>query len=93
MSWPTFSTNNTFDENKKCHVMMTSLTTIQNFNKINRRNARRKKNYGKISILSTVFEPQHEISNNVVFAASKASDQPAHTCILIRAFACHMNIL
>ena len=25
------------------------------------------------------FEPPHEISNNVVCATSKASDQPAHT--------------
>ena len=29
-------------------------------------------------------EPQHEISNNVVCATSKASDQPAHTRSLIR---------
>ena len=28
----------------------------------------------------------HEISNNVVCATSKGSDQPAHTCRLIRAF-------
>ena len=32
-------------------------------------------------------EPVHEISNNVVCATSKASDQPAHTLSLIRAFA------
>ena len=32
-------------------------------------------------------EPVHEISNNVVCATSKASDQPAHTGSLIRAFA------
>ena len=31
-------------------------------------------------------EPRHEISNNVVCATSKASDQPAHTRSLIRAF-------
>ena len=30
---------------------------------------------------------RHEISNNVVYATSKASDQPAHTRSLIRAFA------
>ena len=35
----------------------------------------------------------HGISTNVVFATSKASDQPAHTRSLIRAFASHMNIL
>ena len=34
-----------------------------------------------------IIEPVHEISNNVVCAASKASDQPAHTRSLIRAFA------
>ena len=33
------------------------------------------------------FEPWHEISNNVVCATSKASDQPAHMSSLIRAFA------
>ena len=39
------------------------------------------------------IEPVHEISNNVVCATSKASDQPAHTRSLIRAFACRLNIL
>ena len=39
------------------------------------------------------FEPVHEISNNVVCATSKASDQPAHTRSLIRAFASHLRIL
>ena len=29
--------------------------------------------------LNKSFEPVHEISNNVVCATSKASDQPAHT--------------
>ena len=38
------------------------------------------------------FEPPHEISNNVVCATSKASDQPAHTRSLIRAFAGRLNI-
>ena len=38
------------------------------------------------------YEPQHEISNNVVCATSKASDQPAHTRSLIRAFASRLNI-
>ena len=31
--------------------------------------------------------------NNVVCAISKASDQPAQTCSLIRAFASRLNIL
>ena len=39
------------------------------------------------------YEPRHENSNNVVCATSKASDQPAHTRSLIRAFASRMNIL
>ena len=38
-------------------------------------------------------EPQPEISNNVVCAASEVSDEPAHTHILIRAFASRLNIL
>ena len=38
-------------------------------------------------------EPRHEISNNVVCATSRASDQPVHTHSLIRAFASHLNIL
>ena len=43
--------------------------------------------------LLNIYEPRHEISNNVVCAASKASDQPAHTHSLIRAFASGLNIL
>ena len=39
------------------------------------------------------FEPVHEISNNVVCATIKASDQPAHTRSLIRAFASRLSIL
>ena len=35
----------------------------------------------------------HGISNNVVCATSKASDQPAHTHSLIRAFASRLDIL
>ena len=43
--------------------------------------------------IQTLFEPQHEISINVVCATSKVSDQPAHMCSLIRAFASRLNIL
>ena len=39
------------------------------------------------------FEPVPEISNSVVCATSKASDQPAHTRSLIRAFACRLDTL
>ena len=42
---------------------------------------------------SNKIEPRHEISNNVVCATSKDSDQPAHTRSLIRAFASRLNIL
>ena len=37
-------------------------------------------------------EPRYEISNNVVFATSKGSDQPEHTRSLIRAFASPLDI-
>ena len=40
-----------------------------------------------------LVEPVHEISNNVVCATNKASDQPAHTRSLIRAFASRLSIL
>ena len=40
-----------------------------------------------------LFEQRHEIPNNAVCATSKASDQPAHTRNLIRAFASRLNIL
>ena len=40
-----------------------------------------------------IYEPQDEIFNNVVCVISKASDQPALTCSLIRAFASRLNIL
>ena len=39
-----------------------------------------------------IFEPQHEISDNVECATSKASDQPGQTRSLIRAFASRLNI-
>ena len=40
-----------------------------------------------------IHEPRLEISNNVVCATSKGSDQPAHTRSLIRAFASRLIIL
>ena len=62
--------------------------------------------YGKCSKISNTFlntlvirhginnnEPAHEISNNVVCATSKASDQPVHTRSLIRALASCLSIL
>ena len=44
-------------------------------------------------IKMTIIEPRHEISNNVVCATSKGSDQPAHTRSLIRALASRLNII
>ena len=40
-----------------------------------------------------IFEPVHDISNNVVCATNKVSDQPAHTRSLISAFASRFSIL
>ena len=40
-----------------------------------------------------VNEPLHEIPNNVLCATIRASDQPAHTRNLIRAFASRLDIL
>ena len=44
-------------------------------------------------IKSLIYEPVLGISNNVVCATSKASDQPAHTRSLIRAFSGRLTIL
>ena len=48
---------------------------------------------GEHKLQTGVFGPVHEISNNVVCVTSKASDQPAHTRSLIRAFASRLSIL
>ena len=40
-----------------------------------------------------IIEPWHEISNTVVCATSKGSDQPAHARSLTRAFASRLSIL
>ena len=45
-----------------------------------------------LGVIALLLEPPHEISNNVVYATSKASDQPAQTRSLIRAFASRLNI-
>ena len=41
--------------------------------------------------MNYINELLHEISNNVVCATSKATDQPVHTRSLIRAFACRLS--
>ena len=48
---------------------------------------------GEYVVVNLLFEPQHEISNNVVCATTNASDQPAQTRSLIRAFGSRLNIL
>ena len=45
-----------------------------------------------MSMKCKLYELWHEISNNVVCTTSKASDQPAYTRSLIRAFASSLNI-
>ena len=50
-----------------------------------------KKNRLIVKSMSDI-EPRHEISNNVVCATSKASDQSALTRSLIRAFASRLYI-
>ena len=63
------------------------------FNMVLRKMVISERRLNVIAILDLI-EPRHEISNNVVCATSKASDQPAHTRSLIRAFAfCGLNIL
>ena len=49
----------------------------------------------QITILhyKSIFEPRHEISNNVVCGTSRDSDQPARMRSLIRAFASPFSIL
>ena len=47
----------------------------------------------KNEMAKIIYESWHEISNNVVYATSKASDQPALTRSLIKAFASRLSIL
>ena len=49
--------------------------------------------YKAILSITIIIESWHKISNNVVCSTGKASDQPAHTHSLIRAFASRLNIL
>ena len=42
---------------------------------------------------AAITEQWYDISNNVVCVTSKASDQPAHTRSLIRAYASRLNII
>ena len=47
----------------------------------------------KVYYSENQIEQRHEISNNMVCATSKGSDQPAHMRSLIRVFANCLNIL
>ena len=49
--------------------------------------------FKKVLSISTINEPWHEISNNVVCATNKDLDQPVHMRSLIRAIASRLNIL
>ena len=49
--------------------------------------------WGVVSYGLFLNKPWHWVSNNVVCAISKTSDQPAHTRSLIRAFASRLSIL
>ena len=51
------------------------------------------KHVRNVNMRYKMYEPRHEVSNNVVCATSKASDLPAHTSSPIRAFASRLNIL
>ena len=52
-------------------------------------------NKGRFSRVAAnyMYEPRHEISNNVVCVTSKASNKPGHMLSLIRNFAIHLHIL
>ena len=49
--------------------------------------------YDTFRFIKDIIELRHEISNSVVCAISKTSDQPAHKCSLIKAFAGRLDIL
>ena len=81
-----------------CKFIMSQILQIYNVPNISINTIRNdkilKKNLLIYSIqIHVINEPRHEISNNVVCATSKASDQPAHTGSLIRALASCLNIL
>ena len=69
------------EQHLKTHSFLTNEINLLNCNK----------SYMSVSFL--LNEPVGKISNNVVCATSKASDQPAHTRSLIRAFASRLSIL
>ena len=73
-----------FEANVKIYESTNTFKIDSDMNRINL--------YGNQSACIT-DEPVHEISNNVVCATSKASDQPAQARSLIGAFARRLSIL
>ena len=61
--------------------------TKKDINKIRKQTMKEK------TVILKTYMPPHQISNNVVRATSKASDQPAHTRSMIIVFASRLNIL
>ena len=49
--------------------------------------------FNRVLAFVCLFEPRHEISNNLVYATNKGSDQPVYKLSLIRAFASGLNIV
>ena len=45
------------------------------------------------ALFTKINKRRHEISSNVVSGTSKASDQPAHICSLIKAIASCFNVI
>ena len=64
-----------------------------NLNKNDSTTRRNLNGNGLGQLIRLEYESVHEISNNVVCATSKVSDQPAHTRSLIRAFAGRLSII
>ena len=64
--------------NNKCTSVIQEPDYVQNVKRAN---------------LNDIIEPWHGISNNVVCATGKASDQPAYRRSLTRAFVSRLNIL
>ena len=68
-------------------------TTLRSFKMLALRTMADKALKDYVNVATSLFGPVHEISNNLVCATSKASDQPAHMRSLIRAFASRLSIL
>ena len=72
-----------------CYVFLTGRSPVD----VTEKDRKAATHYFDASFIKIIIEPWHEISNDVVCATSKGSDQPEHTHRLIRAFASRLNIL